>query len=444
MNLTSTQKKTPIHSHTASEITDLNNVLSDYQEVIEDLWTIRSNASAGKSASDTIATYGDVVTHDADEFAAASHSHAIADVTGLETALNWKQDTLIAGSNIQIAADGKTISATDTTYNVLSDSDLETGTSTVSKVVTAKVIADYVKGKIASAVVYQGQVDDYDSLPANPVKWDMYNVVAAHSTAPTFDAGTNVVWNGETWDPMAEMIDLSDFYTKTEINAMSGLNSASAGFSAVDIAVDSSTKQASATDHTDDQSMNAAQDRNIAAIKAIMNAYNALETRVDTAESNISAVYTKSEINTITGLNAASAGFVSNTIAEWSDGKVTATVADNVSIATAETNNKSAIAALATAHNNVIDRLESLEEGDDEKTKFFQVTFAGTSHTYSNDFFKVDTFINYNFASDPAGYVTFEMSAGKLKIESTATESNLVIKIQATNNPGTFTSLTAD
>ena len=34
-----------------------------------------------------------------------------------DTLLSAKQDTLIAGSNVQIAADGKTISATDTTYS---------------------------------------------------------------------------------------------------------------------------------------------------------------------------------------------------------------------------------------------------------------------------------------------------------------------------------------
>lgn len=42
--------------------------LSGYQTTITDLSTIRSNASAGKSASDTIATYGDVVTHNTSEF----------------------------------------------------------------------------------------------------------------------------------------------------------------------------------------------------------------------------------------------------------------------------------------------------------------------------------------------------------------------------------------
>ena len=102
------------------------------QDAISDLSTIRDNATAGKSASDTIATYWDIVTHDANEFASAS-SWALADtavqpwdnVSVLTNDAGYitdayhdstKQDKLIAWANIQIAADWVTISANDTTY----------------------------------------------------------------------------------------------------------------------------------------------------------------------------------------------------------------------------------------------------------------------------------------------------------------------------------------
>lgn len=49
----------------------LNTGLSGKQDIISDLSDIRSNATAGKTASDTIAEYGDIVTHDASEFASA-------------------------------------------------------------------------------------------------------------------------------------------------------------------------------------------------------------------------------------------------------------------------------------------------------------------------------------------------------------------------------------
>lgn len=58
-----------------SEITNLQNTKQDN---ISDLSTIRSNAQAGKSASDTIATYGNIVTHNISEFA-TSEQGALAD-----------------------------------------------------------------------------------------------------------------------------------------------------------------------------------------------------------------------------------------------------------------------------------------------------------------------------------------------------------------------------
>ena len=172
--------------------TATQNALDGKQATISDLSTIRDNATAGKWASDTIATYGDIVTHDVSEFATASQgwkadtavqpwdlwavatSNDYTDLdnkptiwdatitiqknstnvdsfktnatanktidiqlsksdvglwnvnntsdadkpisTATQSALDWKQDVLVAGTNIQIASDGKTISSTDTTY----------------------------------------------------------------------------------------------------------------------------------------------------------------------------------------------------------------------------------------------------------------------------------------------------------------------------------------
>ena len=159
----------------------------------------------------TFADWGEVPSYVASDFDIKD----LSDSTSLRTTWSGKQDKLVAWSNIQIAADWKTISATDTTYSEVSKSDMDTGTSTTAWVVSAKAIADYVSGRVGSAVEYKGQVADYASLPANPNVWDMYNVVAKHTTAPKFDAWTNVVWNGTSWDPMAEMVDLSNFVDLT-------------------------------------------------------------------------------------------------------------------------------------------------------------------------------------------------------------------------------------
>lgn len=98
------------------------------QDSISDLADIRSNAQAGKDASDTIETYGDVVTHDASEFAGATHSHAISDVTNLQTTLNGKQNEITSTNKLSAdllseGTNNKLVSATEkSTWNSKLDS----------------------------------------------------------------------------------------------------------------------------------------------------------------------------------------------------------------------------------------------------------------------------------------------------------------------------------
>ena len=93
------------------------------QDAIPDLTTIRANATAGKGAADTIATYGDIVSHDADEFAQATHTHAISDVTNLQTTLDDKQASITSTNKLSadLISDGttnKVVTATEkSTWN---------------------------------------------------------------------------------------------------------------------------------------------------------------------------------------------------------------------------------------------------------------------------------------------------------------------------------------
>lgn len=70
------------------------------QDAISDLATIRSNAASGAGAAATISGYGDVVTHNADEFqaagnyAAASHTHTKSQITDMPTQLSAFTDNL--------------------------------------------------------------------------------------------------------------------------------------------------------------------------------------------------------------------------------------------------------------------------------------------------------------------------------------------------------------
>ena len=75
------------------------------------------------------------------------------------------------------------------------------------------------KTDIASAVNYKGSVENYEALPTKDVKaGDMYNVESA-DPSHQIDAGMNVVWNGESWDPMAPMITMTGI-TNEEIDAL--------------------------------------------------------------------------------------------------------------------------------------------------------------------------------------------------------------------------------
>lgn len=312
---------------------------------------------------------------------------------------------------------------------------MDTAESDIANRYTKAETDSAISSAVSSVYKYKGSVANYAALPVSgQIVGDVYNVEAADSTHE-IKAGDNVAWNGTAWDVLAGTVDLSNYYTKSEVDDL--IDGAAGDITALEGRMDTAEADIDALEGR----MDTAEDD-----------IDAVEGRLDTAEANISGLqtdvsnrYTKTEINTMSGLAGATAGFVSNTVSEnASTGDLTVTAADNVSIATAESNNKSAIAAIATAHNNLIDRVEALEEGDDEKTKFFQINFSWTSHSYSNAFIQADSFVNYNFSKDPAGYVSFSVEAGKINITSSAAETNLVIKVSVTNNPGTFVELSAD
>ncbi len=79
-----------------------------------------------------------------------------------------------------------------------------------------KTLIDDLKASVAAALDYKGTKDTYDALPTEGnKKGDVWNVVAAHGTTP---AGTNYAWDGTQWDPLGGTVDLSGYYTKTQVN----------------------------------------------------------------------------------------------------------------------------------------------------------------------------------------------------------------------------------
>lgn len=79
-----------------------------------------------------------------------------------------------------------------------------------------KTLIDDLKASVAAALDYKGTKDTYDALPSEGnKKGDVWNVVAAHEDTP---AGTNYAWDGAKWDPLGGTVDLSGYYTKTQVD----------------------------------------------------------------------------------------------------------------------------------------------------------------------------------------------------------------------------------
>lgn len=83
---------------------------------------------------------------------------------------------------------------------------------------SADVASTYAKkSDISTVYKYKGSVDSYSALPANGMAvGDVYNVVATDS-ANGIKAGDNVVWNGNSWDNLSGVVDLSAYAKSADV-----------------------------------------------------------------------------------------------------------------------------------------------------------------------------------------------------------------------------------
>ena len=82
---------------------------------------------------------------------------------------------------------------------------------------TADIDSTYAKkSDISTAFRYKGSVDTYSALPTNGVAvGDVYNITAA-DTGHGVKAGDNVAWNGNDWDNLSGVVDLSAYLKGTD------------------------------------------------------------------------------------------------------------------------------------------------------------------------------------------------------------------------------------
>ena len=118
------------------------------------------------------------------------------------------------------------ISAVASAYTK-ADTELENKITSLSGSVSAlsEELRSEIADKVSSAYIYKGSVSDVSNLPpTGNVKGDVYNVINANG-APGDDnytpAGTNYAWDGEKWDALGGVVDLSNYTTTATTNAIS-------------------------------------------------------------------------------------------------------------------------------------------------------------------------------------------------------------------------------
>lgn len=82
---------------------------------------------------------------------------------------------------------------------------------------TADQVNSLINNKVSSVMKYKGSVSSMNDLPSNATIGDVYNI---ETEGTNNSAGDNAVWNGTGWDVLAGMVDLSDYYMKSELTPM--------------------------------------------------------------------------------------------------------------------------------------------------------------------------------------------------------------------------------
>lgn len=103
--------------------------------------------------------------------------------------------------------------------NLESDSSVAALSAKQGKVLMGEIAG--VKAKLVNIYTYKGSKDTYEELPTDAVAGDVWNVKAAYGTNP---AGTNYAWvvdltEGGHWDALGGSLDLSNYFTKSEVEA---------------------------------------------------------------------------------------------------------------------------------------------------------------------------------------------------------------------------------
>lgn len=185
--------------------------------------TIANEAIAARDAakaSQTAAKTSETNAKTSETNAGNSQSAAASSASAASSSASAASSSATAAKNSQTAA-ASSASAAKSSQTAAATSETNAKTALVS---CQNIQAQVNNGLqfLTSAVKYRGSVASFSALPASGQSvGDMYNIKAAGGTdanGTAIRAGDNVVWNGSGWDDQAGTVDLSNYYTKSEVN----------------------------------------------------------------------------------------------------------------------------------------------------------------------------------------------------------------------------------
>ena len=150
-----------------------------------------------------------------------SKSYAVGDLTTYGGILYKVIGTISSGTDFYTAMTGNLVQQIDI-FEVIDGKGYQTSSQVESAITskgyqTANDVETAITNKISSVMTYKGTVANYSDLPTNAKVGDTYNITnkSGHNKA-----GDNAAWNGTSWDILAGTIDLSGYYTKDEMKAL--------------------------------------------------------------------------------------------------------------------------------------------------------------------------------------------------------------------------------
>ena len=266
------------------------------------------------------------------------------------------------------------------------------------------------KSDLTTVYKYKSSVATFQDLPASGnTVWDVYDVQAAFDLdGKHYEAGTNVAWNGTWRDPLGGRVDLSNYYTKSEVDTL--IDEGGAAVEALAWRV--TTAEGKIT--TLEGKMTTAEGD-----------IDALEGRMDTAETDIDAVEWRA--TALEGRMTTAEGSISSqgtrlTTAEWDidslEWRMDTAESDIDAVEGRATSLEGRADALETA-------VEAIETSVPAEIFFIDVPLTGITTTVSNANIKANSHVSFVVKSWTLNgyYLEKEVAAGALTITSSEAET---------------------